>query len=352
MIDAFIDTLQSFPRGLVFVAEGLIILALAKFAKDLVTRHYRVDEEITTKSNLAVALRLSGYLIAVILILLGVLYQPLTGGGWASSADLDAAGFGFDRALGEEVLRVFLYALGGIVALNLVRVLFDRLILYKFRLEKEVVEDRNAGAGAAEFGMYVATGLLIAGAVAGDTLGGGEGKAALVALAFFGMGLVLLVAFALFYEFTTSFNIHDEIERDNVAVGVALGGNLVAIGLVTLKAGHRRLPGFRSPWLCAPLRGADGDRPGPAAHGENLSGPGRGPQHRRGDGGERSGDQRGAGPVHGHLREREFATLHLGRLASGPAQQVPVLLFAPVLLPLFLQPGVSLLHDLQNLAVS
>ena len=236
MIDAFIDALQSFPRGLVFVAEGLIILALAKFARDLVTRNYRVDEEITTKANLAVALRLSGYLIAVILILAGVLYQPLSGGGWVSSADLEAAGFGFNRALGEEVLRVFLYALGGIVALNLVRVLFDRLILYKFQLEKEVVEDRNAGAGAAEFGMYVATGLLIAGAVAGDTLSGGEGKAALVALAFFGMGLVLLVAFALFYELTTSFNIHDEIERDNVAVGVALGGNLVGIGLVTLKA--------------------------------------------------------------------------------------------------------------------
>lgn len=239
MIDAFIDALQSFPRGLVFVAEGLIILALAKFARDLVTRNYRVDEEVATKANLAVALRLSGYLMAVILILLGVLYQPLTGGGWFAYSSLDeaatATGFGFDRELGEEVLRVFLYALAGIVALNLVRVLFDRLVLYQFHLEKEVVEDRNAGAGAAEFGMYLATGLLIAGAVAGDT-GTSEGEAALVALAFFGMGLVLLIAFALFYELTTSFNIHDEIERDNVAVGVAFGGNLIAIGLVTLKA--------------------------------------------------------------------------------------------------------------------
>ena len=165
-----------------------------------------------------------------------MLYQPLSAGGWVSSADLAAAsGYGFNRELGEEVLRVFLYSLGGIVALNLVRVLFDRLILYKFNLEKEVVEDQNAGAGAAEFGMYVATGLLIAGAVAGDTVTS-ETEAALVALAFFGMGLVLLIVFALFYEFTTSFNIHDEIERDNPAVGIALGGNLIGIGLVTLKA--------------------------------------------------------------------------------------------------------------------
>ena len=251
MIDAFLDTLQAFPRGLVFVAEGLIILALAKFAKDLATRHYRVDEEVTTKANLAVALRLSGYFIAIILIFIGVLYQPLTGGGWFSYASLDeasvASGFGFDRALGEEVLRVFLYSLAGIVALNLVRVLFDRLILYKFQLEKEVLEDRNIGAGAAEFGMYVATALIIAGAIAGDsssiianpwggTTGYGELDAAIVALAFFGLGLVLLVAFALFYEFTTAFDIHDEIEKDNPAVGISLGGNLIAIGLVTFKA--------------------------------------------------------------------------------------------------------------------
>ncbi len=235
MIDAFINTLQSFPRGLVFVAEGLIVLGLAKLARDAVTRNYRVDEEVATKANLAVALRLSGYLIAVILVFLGVLYQPLTSG-WATIEAANAAdGFGFNREFGEEALRVFLYSLGGIVALNLVRVLFDRLILYKFHLEKEVVEDQNVGAGAAEFGMYVATGLLIAGAVAGET-GGSEGEAALVALAFFGMGLVLLTAFALFYEFTTPFSIHDEIERDNSAVGIAFGGNLIAIGLVTLKA--------------------------------------------------------------------------------------------------------------------
>ena len=235
MIDAFINTLQAFPRGLVFVAEGLIVLGLAKLARDAVTRNYRVDEEVVAKANLAVALRLSGYLIAVILVFLGVLYQPLTGG-WATlEAANAAAGFGFNREFGEEVLRVFLYSLGGIVALNLVRVLFDRLILYKFQLEKEVVEDQNVGAGAAEFGMYVATGLLIAGAVAGDT-GGGEVEAVLVALAFFGMGLTLLTVFALFYEFTTPFSIHDEIEGNNPAVGIAFGGNLIAIGLVTLKA--------------------------------------------------------------------------------------------------------------------
>ena len=35
MIDAFIDTLQAFPRGLGFVALGIIILSLAKLAREL-----------------------------------------------------------------------------------------------------------------------------------------------------------------------------------------------------------------------------------------------------------------------------------------------------------------------------
>ena len=226
MIDAFIDTLQAFPRGLVYVGLGIIILLLAKLARDVVTS-YRIDEEVTQKNNAAVALRLSGYLVGVILVFLGALYQPLT--------LIAPDGFGFDRAYGEEVLRVFLYSLGGIVALNLVRLLMDRVILYKFSIEKEVVQDQNVGTGAAEFGMYVATGLLIAGALSGEG-GRTEIEAALTALAFFGMGLVLLVLFALFYQITTRFDIHSEIEGGNTAVGVAFGGNLIAIGLVTFKA--------------------------------------------------------------------------------------------------------------------
>jgi len=226
MIDAFIDTLQAFPRGLGFVALGIIVLLLAKLVRDMVTS-YRIDEEVTEKNNVAVALRLSGYLTAVILVFLGALYQPQT--------LIAVDGFGFDRAYGEEVLRVFIYSIAGIVALNLVRLLIDRLILYKFSVDNEVVRDQNVGTGAAEFGLYVATGLLIAGAVAGEG-GSTELEAALTALAFFGMGLGLLVLFALFYQITTPFDIHSEIEGKNTAVGIAFGGNLIAIGLVTLKA--------------------------------------------------------------------------------------------------------------------
>ena len=63
-----------------------------------------------------------------------------------------------------------------------------------------------------------------------------RGMAFSVALAFFGLGMLVLVLFSVFYELTTSFSIHEQIEKNNAAVGVALGGNLIAIGIVAFKA--------------------------------------------------------------------------------------------------------------------
>jgi len=246
MIEAFINTLEFFPRGLVYVGLGLLVLVLAKFSKDLMTR-YRIDQEIVQNRNLAAAVGLSGYFLAVVLVFLGAVYQPLT--------LVVSDGLGFNRAFGEDVLRVFLYSLAGIVALNLVSIVLDRVVLYKFSVQKEIAEDQNVGTGAVQFGMNVAIGLVIAGAISGE--GGGPDTS----LAFFGMGLVVLILFSFFYDLTTPFGIHEEIEKDNAAVGIALGGNLIAMGIVTLKAVFGDFPGWGAgiaefrlrSTLCAPV---------------------------------------------------------------------------------------------------
>lgn len=226
-METLVDALVFFPRGLVYVVLGAIVLLLAKIVRSVITSH-KEDEEVVQRQNLAEALRLSGYLIGVVLVFVGAVYQP------AHLALLET-GMGFDAQFGLDVLRVFLYSLAGIVVLNLLRVSMDKLVLYKFDVEKEIVEDRNVGTGAVEFGINVATGLMIAGSLSGAG-GGGELFEAVTTLVFLVLGQVVLVLFALFYELTTSFDVHDEIERDNAAVGVAFGGNLVAIGFVMLKA--------------------------------------------------------------------------------------------------------------------
>ena len=139
MIDAFIDTLEFFPRGLAYVGLGVVVLLLAKLVQDFLTP-YKINRQLSEKDNVALGLSITGYYLGVIVVFLGALYQPLTvvrDDKWQYTAD-----FGYD------VLEVFLYALAGIVALNLARYFVDKLVLYRFDTEKEIIEDQNAGSGA------------------------------------------------------------------------------------------------------------------------------------------------------------------------------------------------------------
>ena len=127
MIDTFIETLEYFPRGLVYVALGIVVLYIAKWVLDFVTP-YHVGDQLGEKSNNALGLSIAGYFLGVIIVFVAVLYTPFTAGGeyeWQFNAD-----FGYD------VLEVFLYSLGAIAVLNLTRFLVDRLVLFKFNVEK------------------------------------------------------------------------------------------------------------------------------------------------------------------------------------------------------------------------
>jgi len=223
MIDAFVDVVEQFPRGLIYVVMGVALLAIGRLAQDVVTP-YKIQEQLRDKDNVALALSITGYYLGIVIVFLGAVYQP-------STLTADAVfNLGFTTEYWEDVLRVLVYSLVGIVVLNVARIVVDKLVLYKFSTEKEIIDDHNAGTGAVEFAVYVAVGLVIAASIAGE--GGGPETS----LAFLGMGLAVLILYTLFYEITTSFDVHDEIEKDNVAVGVALAGNLIAIGIVVFKA--------------------------------------------------------------------------------------------------------------------
>jgi len=222
MGDAFVDALELFPRGLVYVGMGLVILVLAKLAQDLVTP-YKIGEQLSHKDNVALAVSIAGYYLGIVIVFLGALYEPI-----GSAAVVD--GLGVTREYWEDVLSVAIYSLAGIVVLNVARILVDRFVLYKFSTEKEIITDQNAGTGAVEFGVFVAVSLVIAGSISG-TDGGPD-----TALAFGALGLLVVVLYTFFYDLTTPYDLHEQIENDNVAVGVALGGNLIAIGIVAFKA--------------------------------------------------------------------------------------------------------------------
>ena len=223
MVDTFIETLEYFPRGLVYVALGIVVLYIAKWILDLVTP-YHVSDQLGEKDNTALGLSIMGYFLGVIIVFVAVLYTPLTSG--------EEYQWQFDADFGYDVLEVFLYSLGAIAVLNLTRFLVDRLVLFKFNVEKEVIEDQNAGTGAVEFAVYIAVALVIASSLAGYELTPLGAVAPSIldeiirSVAFFLLGMVVLVLYALFYQVITPYDIHDEIEKDNVAVGGRDGGQL------------------------------------------------------------------------------------------------------------------------------
>lgn len=196
-------------HGISLILLFMLTLLLSKTANDFCTP-YKVDEELHEKDNVALAASMAGYLSATTIIFIGALLGPSQG-------------------ILEDLLTVGGYALLGILLLNLSHEINDRLILRRFCNVKEIIEDRNIGAGAVQFGSYMASGLVVAGAIHGE--GGGLGTI----LVFYALGQAALILFTAFYNWITPFDIHHEIEQDNAAVGVAFGGTLTAVGIILMK---------------------------------------------------------------------------------------------------------------------
>ncbi len=196
-------------HGISLILLFMLILLISKAANDFFTP-YKLDEELHEKDNVALATSIAGYLSATTVIFIGALLGPTKG-------------------ILADLMNVGGYALLGIVLLNLSHEINDRFILHRFCNVKEIIEDRNIGAGAVQFGSYMASGLVVAGSIHGE--GGGIGSI----LVFYILGQAALILFTAFYNWITPFDIHDEIEQDNAAVGVAFGGTLTAVGIILMK---------------------------------------------------------------------------------------------------------------------
>ena len=241
MIDALLNNLELFPKGITFIVLSIIILLIAKVIQDVLTP-FRIGEQLNQKNNAALGLSISGYYLGVIIVFVAVMYEPTVSVAQETSGNFfREIGDSFSQEFWQDYLSAFLYALGSIVVLNIARVIVDRLVLFRFNTAKEIVGSQNVGSGAVEFGVYIGVALIIASATAStaEIVGTPDPstlETLLRTIIFFILGLGVLIIYSLFYQFTTPFDIHAQIEDGNTAVGVALSGNIIAISLVTFKA--------------------------------------------------------------------------------------------------------------------
>jgi uncharacterized membrane protein YjfL (UPF0719 family) len=185
---------------------GFGLFWLGQLAYQKLFRRMELNLELFVKDNPAVAIALVGYYLGIVIALGGVLGQPSDN--WQDKL-VNLISYG---------ATVILFMLAGAWV-------GDRLILRCFDCKREILEERNTGAAAVEFGNHIANGLILSAAL------GGESGTWLVGLVCWIVGLGVLVLVSFLYPRVAKYDVFGEIERrNNPAAGVALAGLLIATG--------------------------------------------------------------------------------------------------------------------------
>jgi uncharacterized membrane protein YjfL (UPF0719 family) len=203
-------TVDDLTLSAIYLVASFVLFWIGKLIYDVTTPSYQVKEELVEKDNTALAVALVGYYFALVLVIGGVMA-------------------GESKGLEEDLLDIAIYGPLAILLLNVSRLINDRLVLRKFNVNEELIRDQNTGTGAVVFASYVATGLVINGAVSGVALLDTTGTV-ISTIVFWALSQVALVVADMIYDAITSYDVHAEIEKDNVAAGVAFGGALIGIG--------------------------------------------------------------------------------------------------------------------------
>ena len=245
IISALLDTsaLQVFTHldGPAHLLVILLVFFIAKIVYDLLTP-YKLSVQLTTEDNKAAAVSFAGYMFGVGIVVFGVY-----------TSEPEAVGFTATRIdLLRDLLDVLIWSAIGIVLLNIARFVNDKLLLRKFDNVKEIVTDRNIGTGAVEMGGYIGAALIIRAALYGEDVSFVAGVVG--TLIYFVVGQLGFIVFSWIYQLISRYDLHAEIERDNISAGVAFGASMIAIAILLSGFIVRfdSLPGFLL-WFVASL---------------------------------------------------------------------------------------------------
>jgi uncharacterized membrane protein YjfL (UPF0719 family) len=162
-------------------------------------------DEMLGRDNAALGIRYAFFTVAVVFALLAI----------------------FHRAQGDAgALDFSLHALLATLLIHLSRYLNDWFILYDFDNNREVVGEKNVAVAIVEGSTYLASAYVV-----GGTFYDWEGGWWL-AIAWFLIGQLLLIALGLLFRGFAR-KTSEALDRHNTAVGISLGGFLLAGGIVS-----------------------------------------------------------------------------------------------------------------------
>jgi uncharacterized membrane protein YjfL (UPF0719 family) len=202
-----IDYIEVARRGS-FVLEGLVILFVGKLFRDLLSlaRGYKTSELLTVHDNPAAAIDLCGYLVGLMLGVLGSLV--VSSETWLGQAS--------DIALTGLVV---------IACLLLASWVADKAIFRGIDDHAALAEDGNVALALGRAGVFIGTGLVVRGALGPDS-------AIVDCVAWVGIGLLAMVVMSLVYQRVTPYDDLAQIRDNNVAAALPLAGVVLAVGII------------------------------------------------------------------------------------------------------------------------
>ena len=209
-------------QGFIYAITCIFFIWLVKQVDDWRTRDFDDDRHIDD-GNLAVGLRRAGLYLGISIALSGAL-SGTSGGFFLDLIQLVVDGL---------IITGFLFSS---------RFINDFIMMGHLNNDLECVKEftladgrkitGNTALGVVEASMYIATGFILKGSLAG---GGGTFFQSLVsAVLFFILGQIALLALGFVYELITPFNVRQEIKQNNLAAGIGLGGILIALGIILM----------------------------------------------------------------------------------------------------------------------
>ncbi len=202
------EILDGVLTTIIYVLASFVLFLLGKVTYQLFHPKVKVGWELVENDNLAFSFAYVGYYIGLLLA-------------------IGSAVLGESAGLIEDLINIGIYGALSIILLNISLIINDKLIFSKFDMKQEILKDKNLGTGIIEGANAIATGLIVLGAIHGE--GYGAGGPIVTALLYWLLGQGILFITTIVYNLITPYDIHDHIEKGNVAVGVGYAGAIIAI---------------------------------------------------------------------------------------------------------------------------
>jgi len=200
------QTVDELLVSMLYLILGFALFYVGKFVFQRANKGIDVNYELVEKDNLAFALTNVGYYIGLLLAIGGAMSNEL-----------------FGTHIWHNLLDVWIMGMLAIILLNVSAIINDKLILRKFSTRKEIIDDQNSGTGVIEAANYIATGLILNGVLRENS----DAYYEIVIL--FVIAQVAMILVSLVYNAITPYDVHEHIEKDNVAVGIGFAGAMIAI---------------------------------------------------------------------------------------------------------------------------